>query len=222
MKYPFNRILERYGFHRVRTDSFDGISVDYFEKILIEKKDSEAEERSRREVFEQKYLNRITQEYTATLATFPEKVREKKVTLIDAALTDLSQRLRDNPAIDYGEKQHAILKFKLARHFQRDDHINTALLYDAIVETPKFINNDKGSIHRLFDIHQQKQLMLIPSAVKGKPNKPMMTPTTPMRRFSPLLHKSTTWHVCSIYPIWKMILITCVIASATVTPISIK
>lgn len=128
---------------------------------MIEKKDSEAEEWFRREAFEQKYLTRITQEYTATLATFHEKVREKKVALIDAALNDLSQRLRDNPAIDYGEKQQDILKLKLARHFKREDHINTALLYDAIVETPKFINNYNGSIHRLFDIHQQKQLMLI-------------------------------------------------------------
>jgi hypothetical protein len=41
---------------------------------LIEKKDSEAEEGSRRKAFEQKYLTRITQEFTATLVTFPEKV----------------------------------------------------------------------------------------------------------------------------------------------------
>jgi hypothetical protein len=83
-------------------------------------------------------------------------------------LTDLPQRLRDNPAIDYAEKQHAILKLKLAQHFQREDHFNIALLYDAIVETPKFINNDKGSTHRLFDIHQQKQLMLIAERRKRK------------------------------------------------------
>ncbi len=53
------------------------------------------------------------------------------------------------------------LQLKLARHFEhteKDEHLNIPVLVDALLETPRFLENDKGSIEKLHDIHHVKSL----------------------------------------------------------------
>jgi len=92
--------------------------------------------------------------YEKTLATFDAQDKES-IKKIDESFENLDQRLTQTD-IEYGSIQQSILKLKLARHFQSNESIDLNVLYDALIETPKFIAKDKGSLNRLLEIHQQK------------------------------------------------------------------
>ena len=110
----------------------------------------------RKRAFEQKYLNKISQEYQQTLTAFPDSVRREKEQAIMGAYHELSGRLAGQVGFEFGERQQTVLKLKLARYFQNYDTCDTSTLFDAIVETPKFINTDKGSLYRLLEVHEEK------------------------------------------------------------------
>ncbi len=99
--------------------------------------------------------------YQDTLATFSEDTRSQKEPLISAAFNTLQSHLSEQKGLVFGESEQAILKLKLARYFQRENSIDTSTLFDAIIETPHFINSDKGGLHRLLKIHEQKTLQKI-------------------------------------------------------------
>jgi len=92
----------------------------------------------------------------------------KKLELLNKSFSDLDSKLKNNHNLNYNERQKAILELKLARYFQNSNNIDADTLYDAIIETPKFLNNDKGSLHRLLEIHQQKTLEKIAENRKKK------------------------------------------------------
>ena len=156
-----NNILKRYGFERIRTDKMGDFAADFFEKTLAEQRDPEDVEQERINAFEQKYLGKIDQEYSQTLATFSQEIRQNKERAIADALQALSTRLASTEGLEFAGRQKAILKLKLARHFQTNETCDLNTLFDAILETPKFINTDKGSLHRLFEVHEEKTLQKI-------------------------------------------------------------
>ena len=98
----------------------------------------------------------------------PHYLRQKKEAEIIGAYQDMSRRLTSNLDISLGDRQQAVLKLKLARHFQAHDTIDLNTLYDALIETPKFLEKDKGSLGRLFEIHEQKTLQKIAEMRKRK------------------------------------------------------
>lgn len=166
-----NHILERYGFQRMRTDTIAGYAVDFYEKMLGPQKTSEEIERERREAFERKYINKINQEYQQTRATFSDTTREEKGRSIDSTFATLDRRLAGvewPEGVAYGERQQAILKLKLARYFQKNDSCDLSTLYDAIVESPRFIHTDKGSLYRLLEVHQEKTTQKIAETRKAR------------------------------------------------------
>jgi hypothetical protein len=163
-----NHILERYGFKRVRTDSMAGFSADFYEKILVEQKPQAEMERERVNAFEQKYINKINQEYQQTLATFLPDNRPQKEQLISETFQTLSRQLTNQEGFEFNKRQQAVLKLKLARHFQNNETIDTNVLFDAIIETPNFINTDKGSLYRLLEVHEEKTLQKIAEIRKQK------------------------------------------------------
>ena len=75
-----NRVLERFGFQRLRTDSMNGFSADFYEKTLTSPKSSEKITEERKRSFEQKYINKIKKEYEQTLKMFSVENRSKKRT----------------------------------------------------------------------------------------------------------------------------------------------
>lgn len=156
-----NNILKRYGFERIRTDKMEDFAVDFYEKTLIEQKSSEDIEKERISAFEQKYLNKLGQDYQQTLATFSQDTRQGKERTTTDVFQTLSSRLAGTEGFEFSDRQKAVLKLKLARHFQNNDSCDLNTLYDAIIESPKFINTDKGSIHRLFEVHEEKTLQKI-------------------------------------------------------------
>lgn len=156
-----NHILEHFGFEHLRTDNMAQFNVDFYEKTLIEQKSSEEIEKDRINAFEQKFLTKLKQEYEQTLATFSLDTRKEKENEINQMCNRLDRRLGTHEYFIYGDRQKAILKLKLARHFQNNTYIDENILFDAIIESPKFINTDKGSFHRLFEIHEEKTVQKI-------------------------------------------------------------
>lgn len=174
-----NKVLEHFGFKRMRTDTLGRFAADFYERTLVEDKSPQTIEEERRKALEEKYLEWLNQQYQKTLATFSEKTREgetqtarqKKEKIIGDAFQKLSQRLGDQQRatqdlseeerFEFGVRQQAILKLKLARHFQRKDVEDLNTLYDAIIESPNFIDTDNGLLDKLLEVHQQKTLQKI-------------------------------------------------------------
>jgi|GEM_PF-1096303 len=161
-----NSVLERYGFERIRTDAMGHLHADFYEKTLVAEKPNEEVEAERRRAFENKYRTKLNHMYEKTLATFDTQDKES-IKKIDESFENLDQRLTQTD-IEYGSIQQSILKLKLARHFQSNESIDLNVLYDALIETPKFIAKDKGSLNRLLEIHQQKTLEKIAEMRKNR------------------------------------------------------
>jgi hypothetical protein len=153
-----NHVLEHFGFTRLRTDSMGGFSADFYEKVLVKQKTQEDVSEERKLAFEKKYLAKLEQEYQQTLQTFSADNRPKKEQIINEAYQALSSRLANTENLEFGDRQKAILKLKLARYFQKNETCDTNTLLDAITETPKYLNTDKGSLHKLFEVHEQKTI----------------------------------------------------------------
>ena len=113
-------------------------------------------------------VEKINREYEKTLAIFPSGIRQKKEKLVTDTFRDLSQKIIAQGNFDFTEERQAILKLKLARYFQKKDSLSPSTLFDAIVETPKFLDKAKGSFFRLLELHQQKTLERIAEARKRR------------------------------------------------------
>ena len=155
-----NKVLEHFGFIRTHTDKQGSLSADHFEIKLNEEKNEKLEEKTR-EAFEHKYHNHLIKEIEKTINTLGEE--EKKT--LNSSYFDLTRRLEDQALTDI---QKTILKLKLARYFQRHSVVDINTLYDAIVETPKFLDKDKGGFDRLLEIHEEKTLIKIAEMRKRK------------------------------------------------------
>lgn len=163
-----NHILERYGFKRLSTDKMGEFSVDFYEKSLVDDKSPEELSQERAKAFEQKYLAKIQKDYEQTLKTFSEENRTEKEKAINDANQVLASRLQSTEGFEFTDRAQAVLKLKLARYFQDNGTIDQNTLYDAVIETPKFLQSDKGSLFRLFEVHQQKTLQRIAEIRKSR------------------------------------------------------
>jgi len=163
-----NHVLEHFGFERLRTDNMGEFNVDFYEKSLGQPKTPEELNHERAQAFEQKYMAKLAKDYEQTLQTFSKENRPTKEQAIAEAYQTLSGRLQSTENFDFNERQQNILKLKLARHFQTTDSLDMSTLYDAIIETPKFLDSDKGKINHLFDIHEQKTLQKIAEIRKSR------------------------------------------------------
>jgi len=106
--------------------------------------------------------------YEETLAPLSPEKRQEKERLIDNTFQSLSQRIAARGDFELTPARQAVLRLKLARHFQRTDSVDPSTLFDALVETPKFIDTDRGSLMRLMEIHQIKTLQRIAEARKKR------------------------------------------------------
>lgn len=106
----------------------------------------------------------IKKQYELTLANFSDKNRLKKIASINSAFQTVSKRLTEQKSFVFEERQKAILQLKLARYFQKIKNTETIdhnTLSDAIIESPRFLNEDRGSLHHLLEVHEQKTLLKI-------------------------------------------------------------
>lgn len=158
-----NKVLERFGFIRTHTDRSGSLSADHFEIRLDEERDEELEQKTR-EAFEQKYINHLIKETEKTTQTLDEE--HKKI--FEQSYGDLTKRFEQQEGFELSDLKNIILKLKLARYLQRHDSIDINTLFDAIIETPKFLDKDKGGFDRLLEIHEQKTIEKIAEMRKRK------------------------------------------------------
>ncbi|MFA7252859.1 MAG: hypothetical protein WC027_03310, partial [Candidatus Paceibacterota bacterium] len=133
-----NHILEHFGFRRTHSDSAGGHEVDHLELKLVEEK-PKIDDKTR-EAFEQKYVNHLIEEIDKTAKTLDEEKRQK----LEQINRDLIQRLSALGDFVIDDKRKLILKLKLARYLQRHDSVDENTLADAIIESPKWLDKDKG------------------------------------------------------------------------------
>jgi hypothetical protein len=156
----------------MRTDAILGHSVDFYEKSLGPQKTAEEVQAERIAAFERKFINKVSKEYEQTLATFSADTRTEKEQMVARSFAELDRRLaakreedkqlpEEEKRLAYGERQQAVLKLKLARYFQKNDSCDLSTLFDALIETPKFMDTDKGSLFRLFEVHEEKTLQKV-------------------------------------------------------------
>lgn len=141
---------------------------DFYEKELAPQKSQEGIAQERAKAFEQKYINELNQKYQQILVGFGREIKVEKEKQIADVFRYLSQRLSATEGLIFGERQQIILKLKLARHFQQNNTIDKSTLYDAIIESTKFINTDRGSLNRLLKVHEQKILEKIAEIRKAR------------------------------------------------------
>lgn len=171
-----NRVLERFGFARLRTDRMGAFAADFYEKDLQPGKTAKQIDAERRAAFEQKFLAKLARDYENTLATFSakkrenqtESPRERKTRAIEATNRILARDLSAEPGFALTEIGKAVLKLKIARHLQTNDSLDTNVLRDAILETPSYLETDKGSLARLLEIHEEKTIQIIAERRKRK------------------------------------------------------
>lgn len=154
-----NAVLQRYGFERIRSDSLGEFSADFYEKVLQLQKTDEQIQQERTKAFEEKFIVKVQQEYQKTLQTFglESSVIQQQIESLTGTIIDRTKSAQ----LQLSEKNIAVLKLKLARHFQKTSEFDMNVFTDALMETPKFLESDKGHITRLFEIHEEKTLQKI-------------------------------------------------------------
>lgn len=115
---------------------------------------------------QEKLLN-LKKTFEKITDTYAPQDKEAKQKLVQESYEVLKTRLTSEEH-QMTQDREAILKIKLARYFQNHEVLDTQSLGDAILETPKFIDNEKGSFDRLLEIHEQKTLQRIAEARKRR------------------------------------------------------
>lgn len=147
-----NKVLTHFGFVKTGTAVSGEYHVDHFE-LNIESEKSEVIEQKTQNAFEQKYLNHLIQEIEKTMKT----LKGDKPHLC-ASAEQIMTEILTRADFEMTEKRQLILKLKLARYFQRHDTIDTNTLSDALLESSKWLDGDKGGFDRLLEVHEQKTL----------------------------------------------------------------
>ena len=103
----------------------------FTKKSLVGRKTSEEINEERTRAFEQKYTKKVEQDYERTLAVLPKEMKEEKERAIERTYEELSRRLSIHTAEDFqfDDRQKAVLKLKLARHFQQNNSLLTKTLF---------------------------------------------------------------------------------------------
>lgn len=105
------------------------------------------------------------QQLTNALYRLPESVSPEfvaEMTQKIAALVDTELELSEKHPLTTEAK--TILHLKLARHYEDNGEaalINIPTMVDALVESPRWLQSDKGSVDKLFEIHEMKTLQRI-------------------------------------------------------------
>lgn len=102
---------------------------------------------------------------TQALYRLPETVSVEKIESLIRTLADKVNALRAQEDLQplTGSEQQT-LALKLARHYEDNGDataIDIPTCVDALVESPRFLQSDKGSIAKLFELHEMKTLQKI-------------------------------------------------------------
>lgn len=105
-------------------------------------------------------------ELTKALYRLPESITPEYVESFTEDLVSKVNQVRekDDSGAPLSETEVLTLQLKLSRHFEDNGNavpINVPTCVDALLESPKFLQSDKGSIEKLFEMHEMKTLQKI-------------------------------------------------------------
>lgn len=98
---------------------------------------------------------------TQALYRLPESVNPERV---ESLAVDLIERVNTERGQPLTDAETQVLRLKLVRHFEDNGEsapIDIPTAVDALVESPRFLSSDKGSIEKLFELHEMKTLQKI-------------------------------------------------------------
>jgi hypothetical protein len=102
---------------------------------------------------------------TQALYRLPETVNVEKIESLTQTLVDKVNVLRTQENLQpLTESEQQTLALKLARHYEDNGEaatIDIPTCVDALAESPRYLQSDKGSIAKLFDLHEMKTLQKI-------------------------------------------------------------
>lgn len=103
---------------------------------------------------------------TQALYRLPESVQPERIERLTQDIVEkvIEARKQNGSAEQLTQDEKRALQLKLARHFEDNGEsvpIDIPTCVDALVESPKFLQSDKGSMDKLFEIHQVKTLQKI-------------------------------------------------------------
>jgi hypothetical protein len=103
---------------------------------------------------------------TQALYRLPESVNVEQIERLTEEITEKvnSARTQEGLGAPLTEEEKRTLELKLVRHFEDNGEsapIDTTTAVDALVESPRFLSSDKGSMEKLFELHEMKTLQKI-------------------------------------------------------------
>jgi hypothetical protein len=158
-----NKVLSHFGFIKTHTDKEGEYSADHFE-LRLEEYIKPKLDKNTKEAFENKYQLRLIRQVEETI----QLLKPEQQTFLNQIEQELTRKLEQVADFELNDQRKIILKLKLARYLQRHDTIDINTLFDALIETPKFLDKDKGGFDRLLEVHEQKTLEKIAEMRKRK------------------------------------------------------
>lgn len=121
------------------------------------------------ERFEEKFgipsSHNVESQLTSALYRLPEEISPEHVERLAVEIIEQVEKALGNKGAEkLSIEQGRTLRLKLARHLEhaeKDEHLDIPALVDALVESPRFLQSDKGSIDKLYEIHEVKTLQKI-------------------------------------------------------------
>ena len=158
-----NKVLSHFGFIKTHTDRHGEHSADHFELKLEEETKPKLDGQTK-EAFENKYQLKLIKQVEETV----HLLKPEQQTALTQIEQELTRKLEQVSDFELTDQKKIILKLKLARYLQRHDTVDINTLFDALIETPKFLDKDKGGFDRLLEIHEQKTIEKIAEMRKRK------------------------------------------------------
>lgn len=103
------------------------------------------------------FFSRMENWYLRKVANFPNYLEKEKVGKIEDALSILSLMFKSTNGFHFQKKQYAILKWKLAQYLQSNEDINIDDVYEAMVLSPSFLEENEDRITTAINIFKKSK-----------------------------------------------------------------
>lgn len=103
------------------------------------------------------FFSRMENWYLRKVANFPNYLKKEKVEKIEDTLSILSLMFKSTNGFHFQKKQYAILKWKLAQYLQSNEDINIDDVYEAMILSPSFLDENEYRITTAIDIFKKSK-----------------------------------------------------------------
>lgn len=105
----------------------------------------------------QKFFSKMEKWYLRKVANFPNYIKKEKVEKIEDTLSIFSLMFKSTNGFHFEKEQYAVLKWKLAQYLQSNEDINIDDVYEAMVQSPSFLDENEDRITTAIDIFKKSK-----------------------------------------------------------------